>query len=681
MNILIATKSKFLNPAKVMLYSLFNEHPDTDIDVWLMYHDLTSAEVTELKNYVALFTYKRLHAVDVGEEFSRRVKAFGNFSIEIFYRILAIELLPKDMDRILYLDADIIVQKNLEGLYNTDIEGYPFAVCEDISSKLNGTDKEIKDRIGLSQEQPYFNSGVMLFNLKFLRETHAEDAILEEVYDKYDKYPYPDQDVMNKLYVGRLKYLGWDMYNCHPGAYFLDMEAEKRGELCFAQYGELMKHVHNDQFTDVTEALCRNAAIVHYVGASKPWNPGYDEEAKFYRSFADVYRRYEHRANMKNTVLVIKGESRYEVLRRAAEQTAEAFKKAGMNTVVVDSTQTDFSPGILFENEYAFVLMPQAFLFDMRFKDGSCLIEKIKSPIVGWIFDDVLYHFERVQANVYPHVVLMSVDGSADRIVHDMGLNTNPMFGMLHGGFEADDTEQNRQRTKDIDIFCPGSIGEEPVIPDEFDDTKRTLALEAEILFEECPELSARQLLAQVCDKHGMEFVGESMYRLSDVLLYIMSKMRFVCRKRIVEEALKSGCKVAFAGVMPQGEKADGYGENAEFLGPMDIDDTVRMIARSKVLLNPFPTIYEEGAHERIYTAMLNRAVLFTPGSEFLRGQLNDRVEYIDLKNVDGLGERIATVVNGFEQYRQKLEDNYMYAKANHTWEHRGEEILHLLLD
>lgn len=303
MNILIATNSKFLEPAVTMLYSLFTQHPDTEMDIYLPYHDLKPDEVESLMNYMDAFTAKRLHPFDVGAEFSKRVKAFGHFSVEIFYRILAIDMLPKDIDRILYLDADIIVKGDLTALYNSNIEGHPFTVCEDISAKINDMDKKIKDNIGMPHETPYFNSGVMLFNLDYLRDTKASKRMLKEIYDKYDKYPYPDQDVMNMMFADELLYAGWDIYNCPPCAYFLDLMAAEQGSLKFATYAEVRKaSKHPESFAkrymNITAAIRDNAHIIHYIGEDKPWLEGAHNSSIYYRMFGDLYRKYHEQAGL-----------------------------------------------------------------------------------------------------------------------------------------------------------------------------------------------------------------------------------------------------------------------------------------------------------------------------------------------------------------------------------------------
>ena len=114
MNILIAANTNFMEPTSVMVYSLCRSHKDTEVDIYLAYHDLREQDIERLQKIVSYFTQKKLHFLDVGGEFASRVSAKGRFSYETYYRILAVNMLPQDMERILYLDADMLIKKRLD---------------------------------------------------------------------------------------------------------------------------------------------------------------------------------------------------------------------------------------------------------------------------------------------------------------------------------------------------------------------------------------------------------------------------------------------------------------------------------------------------------------------------------------------------------------------------------------
>ena len=115
LNLMIVTDSNFLKPAVVMLYSLFLHEPG-NVDVYLPYEDIKDYELAALKKYVESFPGKRLIPMYVGSEFKSRVESHRGIKIETYYRILGWGMLPDRVDRILYMDVDMIVNKSLQGL-------------------------------------------------------------------------------------------------------------------------------------------------------------------------------------------------------------------------------------------------------------------------------------------------------------------------------------------------------------------------------------------------------------------------------------------------------------------------------------------------------------------------------------------------------------------------------------
>ncbi len=296
MNILIATNHAYLEYTIVMLYSLFSSN-DMDIDIYLPYTNLPADDIKVLADFVSLFPGKKLIPFSISDEFDNRVTSHNGISIETYYRILAIESLPRELDRILYLDVDMIIQGPLADLYNIDISGHPFAVCEDILGKLNNFHEANKIRLQIPSGYSYFNAGVMLFNLDYLRETNAADAIVQRVYENQDRYEYNDQDVLNEMYYDNLIWAPWDKYNCPPGIYMLDQYALKAGQLCFANYDEL-KSLSSDslgsRYIDISNQLKQSASIIHFMGASKPWKA--DKDSSTFSSFNAIYFEYATQA-------------------------------------------------------------------------------------------------------------------------------------------------------------------------------------------------------------------------------------------------------------------------------------------------------------------------------------------------------------------------------------------------
>lgn len=271
MNILIASNTKFMEPTSVMVYSLCRTHKDIDVDIYLAYHDLKECDIERLQKIVSGFG-KRLHPLDVGGEFASRVFVIEQFSYETYYRILAINMLPQDMERILYLDADMLIKKDLTEVYEMDMDDKcPFIVCEDIEGHKRGTYEQLLDRIGIHQGGKYFNAGFMLMNLKYLRKMDSVNCILDAFYRIDSRYLCPDQDVLNHMYYDKVQYAPWSLYNLPPEWWKIDTEALSRGKIRFANYQEMFSG-QKERFIDVTLQIRDNAHIIHYLSFLKPWH-------------------------------------------------------------------------------------------------------------------------------------------------------------------------------------------------------------------------------------------------------------------------------------------------------------------------------------------------------------------------------------------------------------------------
>ena len=280
MNILAVANSSFFSPLMVMLDSFLMLHKDIDVTVFLAYEDLSEDEIDSIRRLADIFSdkaaRKTLVPVYVGEEFKKRVPERNGFPAEVCYRILALMMLPEDVDRILYLDADMIIKGRLEGLYRTELDGYQFAACEDITGIINGFHSMNKKRLGIPTELTYFNSGVILFNVNKMLEQGMAQKLIEGLYANPERYEYPDQDILNEMCCRDVLITDWEKYNCPPLLYFRKEDGVYDRSESYATYEELRRgsqqpETFSERFRDVTLDVFNNASVIHYLGKTKPW--------------------------------------------------------------------------------------------------------------------------------------------------------------------------------------------------------------------------------------------------------------------------------------------------------------------------------------------------------------------------------------------------------------------------
>ena len=116
------------------------------------------------------------------------------------------ELLPQ-LNKVLYIDGDVLVEDDLEDLFNIDISKYYAAAVKDMATY----DDNYPDLIGI---QKYFNSGVMLLNLSELRKNNVCEKLIEE--KKCQKYQrFMDQDAFNLAFKDKVLFIS-PIYNYMP---------------------------------------------------------------------------------------------------------------------------------------------------------------------------------------------------------------------------------------------------------------------------------------------------------------------------------------------------------------------------------------------------------------------------------------------------------------------------------
>jgi lipopolysaccharide biosynthesis glycosyltransferase len=136
MNVLVTLNSNYLNPLKVMLKSLFINNPEEKFNIYVMHSSLTDEELQSLKAMIEGKGHK-LYAITVKGDYFKDAPIVKHYSKEMYYRLLACKFLPPEVDKILYLDPDILIINSIKALYDTELEGYLFAAANHDRATVN----------------------------------------------------------------------------------------------------------------------------------------------------------------------------------------------------------------------------------------------------------------------------------------------------------------------------------------------------------------------------------------------------------------------------------------------------------------------------------------------------------------------------------------------------------------
>lgn len=176
------------------------------------------------------------------EAFQNVVINNGHVTKATFYRLLLCDLL--DADKCIYLDSDIIVTEDLQALYSEDLEEYYLAGCRDIWIDLLTEEKreERRVRTGLASMEKYVNAGVLLLNLRKIKEDGVDKMFLRQL---NEDYLFEDQDIINVCCYDKMKHLPakWNIYTLFLGQ-LGEMRSKGIGETVLKAFQERKGIIH-----------------------------------------------------------------------------------------------------------------------------------------------------------------------------------------------------------------------------------------------------------------------------------------------------------------------------------------------------------------------------------------------------------------------------------------------------
>lgn len=248
-NILVTLDKNYIPQLNVMLSSLIYSNPQCRFTVYLLHSSIEDEELLETEHILGRSGYLvPVKAKGIGLE---NVPVTSGYPKEIYYRIFAAKYLPKDLERVLYLDPDIIVNGSILDLYHLPMEDYYFAAASHIGDFMH---KINELRLDMDEESPYVNSGVMLMNLERLRREQNYEDVFHFIEKQKSKLILPDQDIISSLYGTKIYEINSFRYNMKESMYQKHSMFEKDLNLQWVR---------------------ENSVIIHYCGRNKPWKDNY----------------------------------------------------------------------------------------------------------------------------------------------------------------------------------------------------------------------------------------------------------------------------------------------------------------------------------------------------------------------------------------------------------------------
>ena len=251
-HVAFATNNEFAPHLGAAIASLLlNARSNNRINIYVLQQNLNQENRRNLIQLVRLRlnSYIELLKVDSSNFISLPLTVNGQ-TIETYFRLRLATLLA-EVNKLIYLDADVIVMGNIEKLWNQEMGDNILLAVED--PKFTSEDR--LESLGMNENSPYFNGGVLLMDLKKMRAFGLEHKVPSYVSKKFKFLRYQDQDLLNALFEGRWQAL----------------------PLAFNAYKHLCFKPSEDEFFSYTTkdiALAKsNPYIIHFNGRIKPSKP------------------------------------------------------------------------------------------------------------------------------------------------------------------------------------------------------------------------------------------------------------------------------------------------------------------------------------------------------------------------------------------------------------------------
>lgn len=226
---------------------LYNSCADDSYTFYIITDFISEQNKIRLEQLKSIRPFKIVYFVVDNKDFNNiKLNHLGYASL---YRLKSIELIPAD--KIIYLDADLIVRHNIGQLFETDLGNYLCAGAEDLIAPRK------KQELNMNPNCHYVNAGVLVFNLKQCRKENYSEKLFAYISEQKTG---DDQESINYTMQDRIKPIDLK-WNC-----------------------TLYWNMYEDQ--NYFNKMAQDPSIIHFIGPRKPWVAG------FYPNFWQDYFKY-----------------------------------------------------------------------------------------------------------------------------------------------------------------------------------------------------------------------------------------------------------------------------------------------------------------------------------------------------------------------------------------------------
>jgi lipopolysaccharide biosynthesis glycosyltransferase len=233
--------------------TLVNLPPGCRPEVFVLDNGMAAESLARLQRVVRQTAREeQLHFIHIAPKALEELPTPTYVSAATYSRLLIPELLPPQVQRVLYLDSDVLVRRDPSPLFAVDLEGAPFGAVQDFAITTTDHERSGARRLGIARA--YFNAGVLVIDLEAWRTSGLGAAAMRYASETSEVLSYPDQDALNAVAER------WHALDPTWNVQTMNVSLARR------------RWVTERRAYRRDRALCRTAAVFHYID-QKPWMP------------------------------------------------------------------------------------------------------------------------------------------------------------------------------------------------------------------------------------------------------------------------------------------------------------------------------------------------------------------------------------------------------------------------
>lgn len=251
--IICAADDNYSMPVAATLHStLVNMKSKRNVNLYIIDAGISRRNKRKIAQSIPL-TRASLNWLKPQKALSKNMPISQSITIASYYRLLIPSFLPS-LTKAIYLDSDLIVRGNLEELWNLNIEDNYVLAAQDLGAPYVSSSRGLMNyqELGIPADYKYFNSGVLVINIKKWLEADISNKIFEYIAQNKEFIRWHDQDAMNAILAGQWGELD-PRWNQLPHTF---------------RYSSWQESSFQE---DVYNTLIQDPYIVHFSTRDKPW--------------------------------------------------------------------------------------------------------------------------------------------------------------------------------------------------------------------------------------------------------------------------------------------------------------------------------------------------------------------------------------------------------------------------